>query len=118
MRPKLTIEEKLKGHCYLRLQDGEQPEEITADLISKGITVVEIETALSQARAALDEYARYKNAELIKTLVGALVVAVIGVVISNFSDDAPGRFRGLHISFFMLAAAIAAYGVWARGQKV
>jgi hypothetical protein len=118
MRPKLTIEQKLKGHCYLRLEDGEQTQEIIADLLSKGIPLAQIEAALSQARVALDEYVRYKNVELVKTLAGAVAVAGIGLVISSFVDDAPGRYRNLHISFFMLAAAIAAYGVWARQQRV
>lgn len=118
MRPKLTIEKKLKGHCYLRLADGEQPQVIIADLLSKGIPIAQIEAALSQARVAIDEYARYKNVQLVKTLVGAVVVAGIGFVISGFADDAPGRSRNLHISFYILAAAVAGYGVWARRQRV
>lgn len=116
MRPQLTMEKKLRGHCYLRLQDGESAAAITADLVGKGIASPQIETALSQARAALAEYRRYKNFELAKTLAGAALVGAIGIAIANFVDDAPGRYRNLHITAFLLATAMAIHGFWARFQ--
>lgn len=82
MRPQLSIEQKLKGHCYLRLQDGETRSMIHADLLSKGFFPLQIEMALSQAEASLKEYARVKNFELLKVLGGAAIVFAFGVLLA------------------------------------
>ena len=118
MRPHMSIEQKLKGHCYLRLQDGETPSKIHYDLLAQGFVPSQIDIALSQAVAALKEYARYKNIELLKTLSLAIAVFIFGVFLSQNSETAPGQFQDLYFKVYLLAAGIVAYGIWARSQKV
>lgn len=117
MRPQLSCEEKLRGHCYLRLEDGESEKAIQTDLLGKGFEQSELDVAIDWAKDELAAFARHRNLQLMKTLGAAAAIAIFGAYLASQSDSAPNRFAGLHWKVWLLAMALAGYGFWSRSQR-